>query len=224
LLIVVSSASSEGAREIALADTMSQLPFPFGSGVRSQHQTTHQNKMPATNPAVHPTISPMQQSAFMQNSQLPSIDMAAILQGVTPEQLAVIGHLYQSGLIPLPPAQTHSTTQSPATIAPPVVDGSDIPSSTERQEAGSVIVDEGNAEREIGEWTPPRETGFLHPPPTGPKKRSGSVNMRPDYNSTDKRAKRQPSPPRQPQSYDRRRPEPRNGACMWRLSFITTNN
>jgi hypothetical protein len=164
--------------------------------------------MSASNPALPPTVPQTQQAAFMQNAQLPGTDMATVLQGITPEQLAYIAQLYQSGLIPLPAPQPSITTQSLATNAQPATQGNGFANPAERQEMDPMAVD---SELENGEVTPQREPEFLHPPPTGPKKRSGSIHMRPDHLSVDKRAKRQPSPPRQPQGYDRRRPGHRTG-------------
>lgn len=186
-------------------------PFPFGGGVPyqpAQHQTSYPN-MPSTNAAPPPSIPQMQQAAFMQNSQLPGLDMAAVLQGITSEQLAYIGQLYQSGMIPLPAAQTLPAATNAQ--AQPAVQQNGVTNPVSRQEEDPMLVDKDNGDREDGELSPQREPDFLHPPPTGPRKRSGGVHMRPGHDSVDKRAKRQPSPPRQPQGYDRRRPEPRTG-------------
>jgi hypothetical protein len=205
----------ESAREITVPNAitiMSQLPFSYGNGQPVQpthHQTGHNNNtMSASNHALPPTVPQTQQAAFMQNAQLPGTDMAAVLQGITPEQLAYIAQLYQSGLIPLPAPQPSMIPQSLATNAQPATQGNGFANPSERQEMDPMAVD---SELENGEVTPQRETEFLHPPPTGPKKRSGSIHMRPDHLSVDKRAKRQPSPPRQPQGYDRRRPGHRTG-------------
>jgi len=186
-------------------------PFPFGGGVPFQpvqNQPSYPN-MPATNTATPPSIPQMQQAAFMQNSQLPGLDMASVLQGITPEQLAYIGQLYQSGMIPLPQGQGLPTATSAQAQA--VVQQNGMTNPASRQEEDPMLVDKDNGDREDGELSPQREPDFLHPPPTGPRKRSGSVHMRPGHDSVDKRAKRQPSPPRQPQGYDRRRPETRTG-------------
>lgn len=187
---------------------MSQLPFPFGGGAHFQpthHQTVH-NSMPPSNPAA-PSSIPQTQQAFMQNSQLPGIDMATVLQGITPEQLAYIGRLYQSGQIPLPPAQNSPATQSVPNTQAAMSENVETPSAG-RQEVYPMVIGQSNAN---GEHTKQEQRGFLHPPPTAPRKRSGSVHMRPDNNGVDKRTKRHQSPPRQPQGYDRRRPEPRAG-------------
>jgi hypothetical protein len=166
--------------------------------------------MPATNPAPPQSIPQMQQAAFMQNSQLPGLEMASFLQGITPEQLAYIGQLYQSGLIPLPATQALPTATN-AQAQPAMQQNDTFNLVVQREEEDPMLVDKDNGEREDGEVSPQREPEFLHPPPTGPRKRSGSVHMRPGHDTVDKRAKRRPSPPRQPQGYDRRRPEPRTG-------------
>jgi hypothetical protein len=190
--------------------------FPFSGSVTfqpTQHQT-NQNNMSTINPAVPAGIPQMQQAAFMQNSQLPGLDMATVLQGITPEQLAYIGQLYQSGIIPLPPAQATPAIPTPATNAHPVVHQNGTANSNDQQEQDAMVVDKEDDDREDGELSPQREPEFLHPPPTGPRKRSGSIHMRPGHDNVDKRTKRQPSPPRHPQGYDRRRPEPRTGKVI----------
>lgn len=186
---------------------MSQLPFPFGGGAHFQpthHQTVH-NNMPPSNPAA-PSSIPQTQQAFIQNSQLPGIDMATVLQGITPEQLAYIGQLYQSGHIPLPPAQNVPATQPVPNTRAAMNENVETPSAG-RQEVYPTATGQSNAN---GEHTKQEQRGFLHPPPTAPRKRSGGVHMRPDNSGVDKRTKRHQSP-RQPQGYDRRRPEPRAG-------------
>jgi hypothetical protein len=233
----VGTSSLSRARDRATAhvksrftDTMSQQhlpPFPFGGSVPfqpTQHQTNN-NNMSATNPAVPTAIPQMQQAAFMQNAQLPGLDMATVLQGITPEQLAYIGQLYQSGIIPLPPAQALPTAQPLATNvqAQPAVQQNGMAESIERQEQDSMAIDKEINDLEDGEVSPQREPEFLHPPPTGPRKRSGSIHMRPGHDNADKRAKRQPSPPRQSQGYDRRRPEPRTGKTRTRSTLGNSN-
>jgi hypothetical protein len=190
-------------------------PFPFGGSVPfqpAQHQISYPN-MPATSPAPPQSIPQMQQAAFTQNSQLPGLEMSSFLQGITPEQLAYIGQLYQSGLIPLPAAQNLPTAMH--VQAQPLVQQNAMINDVARQEEEDpMLVDKDNGGREDGEVSPQSGPDFLHPPPTGPRKRSGSVHMRPGHDNVDKRAKRQPSPPRQPQGYDRRRPEPRTGKII----------
>ncbi|GAB7328177.1 hypothetical protein MBLNU13_g00203t1 [Cladosporium sp. NU13] len=167
--------------------------------------------MPTATTATPPGIPQMQQAAFMQNSQLPGFDMPSVLQGITAEQLAYIGQLYQAGLIPLPQAPAQAPALPTATNAQAqfIVQQNGTANPVSRQEQEPMLVDKDNGDREDGELSPQREPDFLHPPPTGPRKRSGSVHMRPGHDNVDKRAKRQLSPPRQPQGYDRRRPEPR---------------
>lgn len=134
--------------------------------------------------------------------------MATLLQGITPEQLAYIGQLYQAGQIPLPPAPGQVPTQAAAVQAPPAVHQGSAPSTVKPQEEDSMSGDKEDGEWEEGELAPQVVPDFLRPPPTGPRKRSGSFHMHMGQSGADKRAKRQPSPPRQPHSYDRRRPAP----------------
>ena len=158
-------------------------------------------------------MAPAQQSAFLHNAQLPGLDMATVLQGITPEQLAYIGQLYQAGQIPLPPAPGPTHTPAAAVQTPPVpqqtmAHQASAPSAVKSQEEDSMSGDKEDGEWEEGELAPQVVPDFLRPPPTGPRKRSGSVHMHTGQNGADKRTKRQPSPPRQAHSYDRRRPAP----------------
>ena len=147
-----------------------------------------------------------QQTAFLHNAQLPGIDMATVLKGITPEQLAYIGQLYQAGQIPLPPAPGPAHTPVAAVQTPPVAHQIGVPSAVKLQEEDLVNGDKEDGEWEEGEVAPQVVPDFLRPPPTGPRKRSSSFHMQTGQNGADKRTKRQPSPPRQAHSYDRRRP------------------
>jgi hypothetical protein len=153
-------------------------------------------------------MAPAQQSAFLHNAQLPGLDMATVLQGITPEQLAYIGQLYQAGQIPLPPAPGPAHTPVAAVQTPPVAQQNGVPSAVRPQEEDPMSGDKEDGEWDEGELAPQVVPDFLRPPPTGPRKRSGSFHNHTAQNGTDKRTKRQPSPPRQPQGYDRRRPAP----------------
>ena len=193
---------------------MSQLPFSLGAAAfhtTTNHQPVY-TSISTSNAAVPSSVPQAQQAAFMQNAQLPGIgiDMAAALQGITPEQLAIIGQLYQSGQIPLPPAANPPATQKPTITAQSATTANVASQSTEGQEIYPTAVNQGMA------YVNQEHRGFRHPPPTSPRKRSGSVHMRPASDGVDKRTKRQQSPPQQPQGYDRRRPEPRTG----KLTFV----
>jgi len=134
--------------------------------------------------------------------------MATVLQGITPEQLAYIGQLYQAGQIPLPPALGPAHTPAVATQTPPATHQVGASFATRPQEEEATDGDKEDGEWEEGELAPQVVPDFLRPPPTGPRKRSGSFHLHTGQNGVDKRTKRQPSPPRQPHSYDRRRPAP----------------
>jgi hypothetical protein len=151
-------------------------------------------------------MAPVQQSAFLHNAQLPGLDMATVLQGITPEQLAYIGQLYQAGQIPLPPAPGPAHTPAAAVQTPPVAHKTGAPSAVNPQEEDPMSGDKEDGEWEEGEVAPQVVPDFLRPPPTGPRKRSSSFHMHTGQNGADKRTRRQPSPPRQSHSYDRRRP------------------
>lgn len=178
------------------------LPYLFPSnGLPQQHQYPQPAHHQPSSHAMPISSAPQ----TMPQSQLPGLDLASVLQGVTPEQLASIIQLYQAGQIPLPPAQTPRNGQAPAMATPPVpqLNGT---ANAKPQDEDPMALDRSEGEWTDGEAVPQAAPDFLRPPPTGPRKRSGSINTRPGYGATDKRAKHQPSPPRQPDSYDRRRP------------------
>jgi hypothetical protein len=151
-------------------------------------------------------MAPAQQQAFLHNAQLPGLDMATVLKGITPEQLAYIGQLYQTGQIPLPPGPV--PTPAAAIQTPSVAHQTSARSAIIPQEEVPTIGDKEDGEWDEEELAPQVVPDFLRPPPTGPRKRSGSVHMNTGQNGADKRTKRQPSPSRQTHSYDRRRPVP----------------
>jgi hypothetical protein len=153
-------------------------------------------------------MAPAQQQAFLHNAQLPGLDMATVLKGITPEQLAYIGQLYQNGQIPLPPGS--GPVHPPAAViqTPPVAHQLGATTAINPQEQDPMSADKEDGEWEEEELAPQMVPDFLRPPPTGPRKRSGSIHMNTGQNGADKRTKRQPSPPRQAHSYDRRRPAP----------------
>lgn len=130
----------------------------------------------------------------------------SVLQNISPEQLAAIGQLIQAGLFPLPQVRNpvQAPAQAPAPVQPSVVAQQNGVANP--QEDHGMDLDKEEGEWEDGEIAPQAEPDFLRPPPTGPRKRSGSAHR----NGNDKRVRRQHSPPRQqPKGYDRRRPERR---------------
>lgn len=160
---------------------MSQhTPFVFGAAgtgqqpapaLPSQH---HQNTLSSASntPTARPVpASPAQRSAFQQNAQLPGIDMSA-LAGISPDQVALIAQLLQSGALPLPPpppgapalpAQTSAATAQ-ANQPPPQ------PASA-TQEDRDVDKEEGEIEEgEVGDTALPRARSPLPKDvPTGPR-------------------------------------------------------
>ncbi|KAM0712084.1 hypothetical protein Q7P37_011178 [Cladosporium fusiforme] len=182
-------------------------PFPYPSSNNAPHppphhtQPTPTNAMSPSNPAVPPPAAQAQQAAaFLQNAQLGGLDLS-VLQNISPEQFAVISQLIQAGLFPLPQAQNPVQPSVPAP-APAGPQSAQQNGAAKPQEDNSMDLDKEEGEWEDGEVAPQAAPAFLRPPPTGPRKRSGSVHR----NGNDKRARRQPSPPRQPKGYDRRRP------------------
>lgn len=166
--------------------------------------------MPAPNVPAATPVPQNQQQAFLQNAQLPGIDMSSILQSIPPEHLAALGHLFQAGLFPLPPAQTPAGV--PAQVnAPVLADALAAPlnGAATAQEVDPQTADREEGELEDAETVPQGVPNFLRPPPTGPRKRSVTDHAAQNRNNMDKRAKRQQSPPRKPKGHDRRKPEGR---------------
>lgn len=213
-----SSHPSDRVCELLLPTDMSQnFPFPFHHPSNTapppqpplpqQHNQHPQTAaMPPSNPpAPSPAAQAQQAAAFLQNAQLGELDMS-VLQNISPEQLAAIGQLIQAGLFPLPQVQNsvQAPAQAPAPVQPNVVAQQN--GIAKPQEDHGMDLDKEEGEWEDGEIAPQAEPDFLRPPPTGPRKRSGSAHR----NGNDKRVRRQQSPPRQqPKGYDRRRPERR---------------
>lgn len=155
--------------------------------------------MPPSYPAAPlPAAQAQQAAAFLQNAQLGGVDLS-VLQNISPEQLAVISQLIQAGVFPLP--QSQNPVHAPVQVPAPVEQNG----AAKSQNNVDMDLDKEEGEVEDGEVAPQAEPDFLRPPPTGPRKRSGSMHR----NGNDKRPRRQPSPPRQPKGYDRRRPERR---------------
>lgn len=85
---------------------MSSFNTPFTFGAAGAGQGPHAPVLPnqhQPSPVMSNPISPPQQAATQQNVQLPGIDMSA-LAGISPDQVALIARLLQSGaLLPPPP-------------------------------------------------------------------------------------------------------------------------
>lgn len=148
------------------------------------HQTMNQSQMDNYTPT-HGSqppanqISAQQQAAFQHNAQLPSSNTNAnVLDGVSPEQVAYIVSLLQSGQLPmLPPAaplasQPNHVQQA---AAPPPdnaqVQMQDAPTPSQNH-GQDTDMDKEEGELEEGEAVEvQQERGFLRPPPTGPRDR-----------------------------------------------------
>ncbi|KAK6428390.1 hypothetical protein LTR95_015466 [Oleoguttula sp. CCFEE 5521] len=118
------------------------------------------------------TPSAPQHSNAASNVQPPAVDMSALLQGISPEQLAVIGHLFQTGQLQLPPQPPQTLVPTPSQDARPSTEGVNGVRPTSNGHANGAAT-----EKEEGEWDDDDmdisgQRDFLHPPPTGPRKRS----------------------------------------------------
>ncbi|SMR49647.1 unnamed protein product [Zymoseptoria tritici ST99CH_1A5] len=102
-----------------------------------------------------------QQMAFGQNAALPGFDMS-ILQGITPDQLALIARLIQTGTLPLPPGAPGSqvsNTATPPGLAPP----------TQPAVVSNDAIDREDGEVDEGEVSDHQPRDFLSTPPKGPR-------------------------------------------------------
>lgn len=111
---------------------------------------------------------------------LPGIDLSSVLQGISPEQLAVIAHMMQTGQIPLPPPPP-SASQAQTPIAPSSF-GATLPTTlshpTVPDRDGDVDMDREEGEVEEGEVEEnPRMRDFLTTPPKGPRNNSRSPRL-----------------------------------------------
>lgn len=159
---------------------MSQNPFLFGgSGTPIPPNQQSYTNTPSANGAAH-TPSQAQQTATQHSMALPGIDLSSVLQGISPEQLAVIAHMMQTGQIPLPPpppsasqaqtpiAPSPSNATLPTTLLHPTVPDRDGDLDMDREEGE---VEEGEVEEN------PRMRDFLTTPPKGPRNNSRSPRL-----------------------------------------------
>ncbi|KAK5123746.1 hypothetical protein LTR85_002382 [Meristemomyces frigidus] len=168
------------------------IPFLFGAGggpPAPAPPSQHQHIAPNTHQQPNGIPSQAQQAAFLQNAQIPGMDMSA-LNGISPEQLALIGQLFQSGALNLPqipiPAQMPAPTAAAASV-PPSATQAHAQAAIAPPTEEDVEMDKEEGELEEGEELEAgREREFLRPPPTGPRKRSASP--RDQYGRADRRA------------------------------------
>lgn len=123
----------------------------------------------------------------MTAAAMPGFDLSA-LQGISPQQLAVIAQLFQAGQLPLPPpAPTQTTpqvTSTPTQADPPLAQNEKDATLTQAPGAAEVMnVDREDGELEDGEVDDvPNASGFLRTPPNGPRQKIDP--KRPSYNDT----------------------------------------
>ena len=123
-----------------------------------------------------------------QNGQPPGIDMSA-LAGISPEQLAVIAQLFQTGALPLPHQPVVGAVDSAAKIAnglntlPTNVTSQTMePHGVKRAREEDIDMDKEEGELVEGELDDAaHERNFLRAPPTGPRKQSRSSQERSRY-------------------------------------------
>ena len=169
---------------------MSQnFPFLFGAGggqpptiPQTQQQQHHTHSQAHTQAQQQHQPADAVQSAFNQNAPLPGMDMSA-LAGISPEQLAAIGRLFQTGALALPPqehqfldvpAQVPTAASAPAQAPAAAPHVPQISNATPTQEE-DIDTDKEEGELEEGEVDDTQTArGFLRPPPTGPRNRSSS--------------------------------------------------
>ena len=164
---------------------MSQYPpFVFGAGGGQAPPALPQQQSAAQQPngtsgGLQPQAAPIpaQQSAFQQNGQVSATDLAA-LQGISPQQLAALFRVFQSGKFDPPPElPTVNSALAPTTTPQEQLQASGIQAprlmdALAQEQDVDMDRDEGEIEEiEDAEPTSVKEArGFLHPPPTGPRK------------------------------------------------------
>lgn len=126
-------------------------PFVFGAGTGHGQDAPafpSQNTTPSSNTATSlPPPPPAQQIAFQQNAQLPGIDMSA-LAGISPDQVALIARLLQSGALPLPPPPPGA---SAASVQPPPVPAPAQPAAEQSSNSTKLQQEDVDMDKEEGE-------------------------------------------------------------------------
>lgn len=189
---------------------MSRAPFIFGAGAGqaapafpSPHQQNgnHNNTPPSfshSTSAPPPPPSPSQHAAFQQNGQLPGIDMSA-LAGVSPDQVALIAHLLQTGALPPPPPPPPPVPPAQQQASASVASANPRQSQPENKQEEGSDMDREEGEVEDGEAgnTPPQSTpqGFSRAPPTGPRntatsRRSSQYDSRQNHRDSSPQSRR----------------------------------
>ncbi|KAK6431689.1 hypothetical protein LTR95_012150 [Oleoguttula sp. CCFEE 5521] len=124
------------------------------------------------------TPSALQQGNAASNVQPPAVDMTALLQGISPEQLAVIGHLFQTGQLQLPPQPPQTLVPTPSQDARPSTEGVNGVRPTTNGHTNGVAADKEEGEWDEDDMDISGQRDFLHPPPTGPRRRSPAATDR----------------------------------------------
>ncbi|OQN96393.1 hypothetical protein B0A48_17645 [Cryoendolithus antarcticus] len=124
------------------------------------------------------TPSASQQGNAASNTQPPAVDMSALLQGISPEQLAVIGHLFQTGQLQLPPQPPQTLVPTPSQDARPSTEGVNGVRPTSNGHVNGTAADKEEGEWDEDDMDISGQRDFLHPPPTGPRKRSPAATDR----------------------------------------------
>lgn len=164
-------ASAKRKGEVSLPSGMAgDSPFVFGGGGTGGGQTapsftsTHQQQ---TAPSSAPP-PPAQHTAFQQNAQLPGLDMSA-LAGVSPDQVALIARLLQSGALPLPPPPSSASTAP--TKASPTVPSPNAPAEPVSTKQEDVELDKEDGEVEEAEAVSTSSSRAIDAPiiPKGPR-------------------------------------------------------
>lgn len=113
------------------------------------------------------------------------------LEGISPEQLAAIARLFQSGALQMPPpaaaALTHAPPAAQSSSGPPQTQpvpqlsrqtGVEVSTAIAPQVEDDMDAEEGEVDESEHNNTPAKMRDFLRPPPTGPKNRSVSPHQR----------------------------------------------
>ncbi|KAI5362534.1 putative zinc-finger domain-containing protein [Septoria linicola] len=158
---------------------MSNVPFPFGGAQSASHQQSQQQQQDGQAPLLNGASSSAHAPPpVMPMAALPA-EVLAALQGIAPEQLGAIFQAFQSGLIPMPPANFATVQPAPAPAPPPIDPRrpANTPASSHAHGALGASAADVDMDQEDGEIddseadgaNTPQTRGFLRTPPKGPR-------------------------------------------------------
>lgn len=156
---------------------MADPPFGFRAGSAYDSFAASPGHAPNVNMQTQGQAAFTPSTTSSQQNFLAGADMSA-LEGISPEQLAAIARLFQSGALQMPPAAPVLPTHGPpADTTPSAMLSSRVSIAPQLSAAGkenNMDTEEGEVSESGEEYNPAQAREFLRPPPTGPKNRSVS--------------------------------------------------